>query len=102
MVQISGKMLIASSSTMVGVMNSQAMARSDKPRSRRANLCWRHVHELVRQFADALRHALDRFALSKRCHLPAFSDCHTQAQTERGVCRVRLPHTEHIVRGAAR
>src|ERR1051326_7395941 len=36
MVQASGKMLIASSSRMVGVMNSQAMARSDRPRTRRA------------------------------------------------------------------
>ena len=35
MVQISGKMLIASSSTIVGVMNSQAIARSDRPRDAR-------------------------------------------------------------------
>ena len=36
MVQISGKMLIASSSTIVGAMNNQAIARSDRPRIRRA------------------------------------------------------------------
>src|SRR5688572_5263470 len=36
-VQINGKMLIASSSTIVGVMKSQATARSDRPRTRRAN-----------------------------------------------------------------
>ena len=36
-VQISGKMLIASSSTIVGAMNSHAIARSDRPRSRVAS-----------------------------------------------------------------
>ena len=36
-VQISGKMLIASSSSIVGAMNSQAIARSDRPRMRRAS-----------------------------------------------------------------
>ncbi len=35
MVQISGKTLIASSKAIVGVMNSQAMARSDMPCRRR-------------------------------------------------------------------
>src|SRR5262245_32276624 len=35
-VQINGKILIASSSTIVGAMNSHAIARSDKPRTRRA------------------------------------------------------------------
>src|SRR5450755_2826996 len=34
MVQINGKMLIASSRAMVGAMNSHAMPRSDMPRSR--------------------------------------------------------------------
>ena len=33
-VQISGKMLIASSSSIVGAMKSQAIARSDRPRMR--------------------------------------------------------------------
>src|SRR4051812_31564814 len=36
-VQISGKMLIASSSTIVGAMKSHAIARSDRPRIRRAS-----------------------------------------------------------------
>jgi hypothetical protein len=36
-VQINGKMLIASSSTIVGAMNNHAMARSDRPRMRRAS-----------------------------------------------------------------
>ena len=36
-VQISGKMLIASSSAIVGPMNSQATARSDRPRMRVAS-----------------------------------------------------------------
>src|SRR3954452_21547281 len=36
-VQISGKMLIASSSTIVGAMNSRAIARSDSPRTRLAS-----------------------------------------------------------------
>jgi hypothetical protein len=35
-VQISGKMLIASSNAIVGPMNSQATVRSDKPRMRAA------------------------------------------------------------------
>ena len=34
-VQISGKMLIASSSSIVGAMKSQAIARSERPRMRR-------------------------------------------------------------------
>src|SRR5882724_220668 len=36
MVQMSGKMLMASSSRIDGVMNSQAIARSDRPRMRLA------------------------------------------------------------------
>src|ERR1700704_4044750 len=36
-VQISGKILIASSNTIDGVTNSQAIVRSDKPRSRLAS-----------------------------------------------------------------
>src|SRR5690348_11260792 len=39
MVHSSGKMLIASSSRIDGVMNSQAMARSDMPPSRKARRC---------------------------------------------------------------
>src|SRR5260221_8887301 len=37
MVQISGKMLIAKRRRIVGAMNSQAMARSERPRTRRAS-----------------------------------------------------------------
>src|SRR5216683_5003767 len=37
MVQISGKMLIARRRIIVGAMNSQAMARSERPRTRRAS-----------------------------------------------------------------
>ncbi len=37
-IQISGKMLIASRSAIVGATNSQAIARSDKPRARQAGL----------------------------------------------------------------
>src|SRR5690349_23285406 len=36
MVQINGKMLIASSSSIVGATNSQAIARSERPRMRSA------------------------------------------------------------------
>src|SRR5882757_11000896 len=41
MVQTSGKILIASSSTIVGVMKSHARALSDKPRTRRTTPCCR-------------------------------------------------------------
>src|SRR5438309_1913150 len=37
MVQISGKMLIARRRIIVGAMNSQAMARSERPRTRRTS-----------------------------------------------------------------
>jgi len=40
MVQTSGKMLIASSSTIVGVMKSHARALSDSPRMRRTTAGW--------------------------------------------------------------
>ena len=56
-VQISGKMLIASSSTIVGAMNSQAMARSESPRTMRPALGGVALGDAIGDAVDVL-HAM--------------------------------------------